>query len=116
GSGTPAGRGGGRGAAAPAAGATPPTAGAANAPAQAAPGRGAGGGRGTAPPDPDRMYGVRIFDISDPLKPRQVAGVHTCRGSHTHSLVTDPNDKDNIYIYVSGTSGIRSPDEKTGCV
>ena len=62
------------------------------------------------------MYGVRIFDITDPLKPRQVAGVQTCRGSHTHSLVTDPNDKDNIYIYVSGTSGIRSPDEKAGCV
>ena len=68
------------------------------------------------PPIPDRMYGVRIFDITDPMKPRQVAGVQTCRGSHTHSLVTDPNDKDNIYIYVSGTSGIRSSDEKAGCV
>ena len=67
------------------------------------------GGRGTAPPDPDRMYGVRIFDINDPLKPRQVAGVQTCRGSHTHSIVTDPNDKDNIYIYVSGTSGFDRP-------
>src|SRR5580765_2800844 len=116
GSATPAGRGGGRAATPPAAAATPPAAGAANQPAQAAPGRGAGGGRGTAPPDPDRMYGVRIFDITDPLKPRQVAGVQTCRGSHTHSLVTDPNDKDNIYIYVSGTSGIRSSDEKAGCV
>jgi hypothetical protein len=113
------GRGGGRGAAAPAAGATPPPAGvtpppagAANPPAQAA----AGGGRAAAPPDPDRMYGVRIFDISDPKKPRQVAGVQTCRGSHTHSIVTDPKDKDNIYIYVSGTSGIRTADEKAGCV
>ena len=90
---------------------TPPPAGAAN----AAPG-GRGGGRGTAPPDPDRMFGVRIFDITDPMKPRQVAVVQTCRGSHTHSLVTDPNDKDNIYIYVSGTAGIRSADEKAGCV
>ncbi|HYN09605.1 MAG TPA: hypothetical protein VES67_19645 [Vicinamibacterales bacterium] len=100
----------GRGAAAPpAAGATPPAAGAANQPAQ-------GAGRGTAPPDPDRMYGVRIFDISDPRKPRQVAGVQTCRGSHTHSIVTDPNDKENIYIYVSGNSSIRSPEEKAGCV
>ena len=62
------------------------------------------------------MYGVRIFDITDPLKPRQVAGVQTCRGSHTHSIVTDPKDKDNIYIYVSGSSGIRSADEKAGCV
>jgi hypothetical protein len=95
----------GRGAgAAPAAGATPPAAGAPAA------------GRGAAPPDPNRMYGVRIFDISDPRKPRQVAGVQTCRGSHTHSIVTDPNDKENIYIYVSGSSGIRSADEKAGCV
>ena len=79
-------------------------------------GAGGGGGRGQAPPDPDRMYGVRIFDITDPLKPRQVAGVQTCRGSHTHTLAVDPKDKDNIYIYVSGTSGVRSPQEKAGCV
>ena len=112
-------RGGGGGArgAAPAAGATPP-AGGATPPAGAAnqPAQGAGGGRAAAPPDPDRMYGVRIFDIADPRKPRQVAAVQTCRGSHTHSIVTDPNDKDNIYIYVSGTAGIRSADEKAGCV
>ena len=76
----------------------------------------AGGGRGAAPADPDRMYGVRIFDITDPRKPRQVAGVQTCRGSHTHSIVTDPKDKENIYIYVSGSSGIRSAEEKAGCV
>jgi hypothetical protein len=88
---------------------TPPAAGAPPAPAPA-------GGRGAAPPDPDRMYGVRIFDISDPRKPRQVAGVQTCRGSHTHSIVLDPNDKENIYIYVSGSSGIRSSEEKAGCV
>jgi hypothetical protein len=115
GSGGPPNRGG--GAAAPAAGATPP-AGAGNPPAAGAAGAagGRGGGRGTAPPDPDRMYGVRIFDISDPRKPRQVAGVQTCRGSHTHSIVTDPKDKDNIYIYVSGNSGIRSAEEKAGCV
>ena len=100
----------GRGAAAPpAAGATPPAAGAATPPAP-------GAGRGAAPADPDRMFGVRIFDISDPRKPRQVAAVQTCRGSHTHSLVTDPNDKENIYIYVSGNSGVRSAEEKAGCV
>ena len=91
--------------------ATPPAAGA---PAPAAPAP--AGGRGAAPPDPMRMYGVRIFDISDPRKPKQVAAVQTCRGSHTHSIVTDPNDKLNIYIYVSGSSGIRSADEKAGCV
>jgi hypothetical protein len=98
--------------------ATPPAGAAAGQPPPdaAAGGRGAGGGRGAAPPDPDRMYGVRIFDITDPRKPRQVAAVQTCRGSHTHSIVTDPNDKENIYIYVSGNSGIRSPEEKAGCV
>ncbi|MSO48408.1 MAG: hypothetical protein EXQ49_00655 [Acidobacteria bacterium] len=91
------------------AGAAPPTAGAAAPPAP-------GAGRGAAPADPNRMFGVRIFDISDPRKPRQVAAVQTCRGSHTHSLVTDPADKANIYIYVSGSSGVRSADEKAGCV
>lgn len=83
----------------------------------AAPPAGGGRGRGgAAPADPHRMFGVRIFDISDPRKPRQVAAVQTCRGSHTHSLVTDPNDKENVYIYVSGNSGVRSAEEMAGCV
>src|SRR6202046_1901649 len=51
----------------------------------------------------DRFRGVRIFDISDIKNPKQVAAVQTCRGSHTHTLVQDPNDKNNVYIYVSGT-------------
>ncbi|MEZ5318889.1 MAG: hypothetical protein R2752_15930 [Vicinamibacterales bacterium] len=80
------------------------------------PNAGRGRGAGAAQPDPNRMFGVRIFDISDPRRPRQVAGVQTCRGSHTHSIVTDPNDSENIYIYVSGTAGIRSAEEKAGCV
>jgi hypothetical protein len=63
----------------------------------------------------DRFRGVRIFDISDISKPRQVAAVQTCRGSHTHTLVVDPNDKDNVYIYVSGTSFVRQPEELSGC-
>jgi hypothetical protein len=58
---------------------------------------------------------VRIFDISDIKNPKQVAAVQTCRGSHTHTLVTDPNDKDNVYIYVSGTSFVRQPEELAGC-
>jgi hypothetical protein len=62
------------------------------------------------------MIGVRIFDISNPKSPKQVADVQTCRGSHTHSVAVDPKDKDNVYVYVSGTSGIRSPQEKSGCV
>jgi hypothetical protein len=63
----------------------------------------------------DRFRGVRIFDISDIKSPKQVAAVQTCRGSHTHTLVVDPNDKDNVYIYVSGTSFVRQAEELAGC-
>jgi hypothetical protein len=63
----------------------------------------------------DRFRGVRIFDISDIQNPKQVAAVQTCRGSHTHTLIVDPNDKDNVYIYVSGTSFVRQPEELAGC-
>ena len=63
----------------------------------------------------DRFRGVRIFDISDIRNPKQVAAVQTCRGSHTHTLVVDPNDKNNVYIYVSGTSFVRQPEELAGC-
>jgi len=63
----------------------------------------------------DRFRGVRIFDISDIRNPKQVAAVQTCRGSHTHTLVIDPNDKENVYIYVSGTSFVRQAEELAGC-
>jgi hypothetical protein len=63
----------------------------------------------------DRFRGVRIFDISNIKAPKQVAAVQTCRGSHTHTLVVDPNDKDNVYIYVSGTSFVRQEEELPGC-
>jgi hypothetical protein len=63
----------------------------------------------------DRFRGVRIFDISDVKNPKQVAAVQTCRGSHTHTLVVDPNDKNNVYIYVSGTSFVRQGEELAGC-
>jgi len=63
----------------------------------------------------DRFRGVRIFDISDIKNPKQVAAVQTCRGSHTHTLVVDPNDKENVYIYVSGTSFVRQSEELAGC-
>jgi hypothetical protein len=63
----------------------------------------------------ERFRGVRIFDISDLDHPRQVGAVQTCRGSHTHTLVTDPKDTENIYIYVSGTSVVRSDKELAGC-
>jgi hypothetical protein len=67
------------------------------------------------PAQKDRFRGVRIFDITDVKSPKQVAAVQTCRGSHTHTLVVDPNDKENVYIYVSGTSFVRQSEELAGC-
>ena len=67
------------------------------------------------PPSPDRIKGIRIFDITDLSQPKQVADVQTCRGSHTHTLVVDPKDKDNIYIYISGSAGVRPAEELAGC-
>jgi len=63
----------------------------------------------------ERFRGVRIFDISDIRAPRQVAAVQTCRGSHTHTLVPDPRDRNVLYIYNSGTSGVRKTDELSIC-
>src|SRR4029077_6785684 len=63
-----------------------------------------------------RMRGVRIFDISDIGHPKNVANVQTCRGSHTHTLLVDPKDPENVYVYVSGSSTVRSPNELQGCV
>jgi hypothetical protein len=67
------------------------------------------------PVSKERLRGIRVFDISDINHPKNVANVQTCRGSHTHTVVTDPNDKENVYIYVSGSSGVRSADELPGC-
>ena len=63
----------------------------------------------------ERFRGIRIFDMTDIDHPKQVADVQTCRGSHTHTLVTDPNDPANVYIYVSGTGPVRSGSELAGC-
>lgn len=71
--------------------------------------------QGMPAPSKDRFRGVRIFDISDIRSPKQVAAVQTCRGSHTHTLVIDPKDKNNVYIYVSGTSFVRQSEELPGC-
>jgi hypothetical protein len=68
------------------------------------------------PPSPDRFRGVRIFDITDLGNPKQVASVQSCRGSHTHTLVIDPKDHDNVYIYISGTGAVRQAEELAGCV
>lgn len=67
------------------------------------------------PPSPDRFRGVRIFDISDMAHPKQVAAVQSCRGSHTHSLLVDPKDKENVYVYISGTGQVRQGEELAGC-
>jgi hypothetical protein len=65
---------------------------------------------------PERFRGVRIFDISNLDRPRQVAAVQTCRGSHTHTLVEDPSDPDHLYVYVSGAAMVRPAEELEGCI
>jgi len=64
----------------------------------------------------DRLRGIRIFDITDIANPRYIANVQTCRGSHTHTVVSSPSDTANVYIYVSGSAPVRSPNELPGCV
>ncbi len=68
-----------------------------------------------APVSAERFRGIRIFDITDLRKPRQVAAVQTCRGSHTHTLVPDPTDPNTLYVYGSGTSTVRAGEELEGC-
>jgi hypothetical protein len=63
-----------------------------------------------------RLRGIRIMDISDIAHPKQIVTVQTCRGSHTHSLLVDPRDPDNVYVYVSGSSPVRPSAELPGCV
>ncbi len=63
----------------------------------------------------ERLRGIRIFDISDIRNPKYVSNVQTCRGSHTHSVLVDPNDSDNVYVYVSGSAPVRPEDELPGC-
>jgi hypothetical protein len=64
----------------------------------------------------ERLRGLRIFDISDIEHPKNVGNVQTCRGSHTHTLLVDPKDQENVYVYISGSSRVRSPSELAGCV
>jgi hypothetical protein len=63
-----------------------------------------------------RLRGLRIFDISDITAPKYVGNVQTCRGSHTHTLLVDPKDAANVYVYISGSAPVRSPSELGGCV
>jgi len=64
---------------------------------------------------PDRLRGIRIFEISNIRDPKYIANVQTCRGSHTHSLLVDPNDEENVYVYVSGSAPVRPEEELPGC-
>ena len=63
----------------------------------------------------ERFRGLRIFDISDLARPIQVGQVQTCRGSHTHSVVSGPGEDGKIIVYNSGTSSIRDQEELEGC-
>ena len=63
----------------------------------------------------ERFRGIRIFDISDLNAPRQIAAIQTCRGSHTHTQVLDPNDPNVLYLYNSATSGVRKTGELSIC-
>jgi hypothetical protein len=63
-----------------------------------------------------RLRGLRIFDIRDIAHPKNVGNVQTCRGSHTHSLLVNPKDPDTVYVYISGSSSVRSSSELAGCV
>jgi len=64
----------------------------------------------------ERVRGIRIFDITDVRNPKLLTSVQNCRGSHTHTVVEDPKDPNNIYIYISGSSGVRPAEEVPGCV
>jgi hypothetical protein len=64
---------------------------------------------------PLRLRGIRVMDVSDMSKPKYVGNVQTCRGSHTHTVVSDMNDPNNVYVYISGSSGVRDSAELPGC-
>jgi len=64
----------------------------------------------------ERFRGLRIFDISNLAGPVQVGQVQTCRGSHTHSIVSGPGKDGKIIVYNSGTSSVRDEEELAGCI
>jgi hypothetical protein len=72
-------------------------------------------GKGGVENPKDNMMGVRIYDVSNPAAPRLVKNVQTCKGSHTHTIVPHPKDKNTIYIYVSGSRDARPDSVLAGC-
>ncbi len=49
--------------------------------------------------DTDYWEGVKVFDVSNPVRPRYVSAVETDCGSHT--LTINPVGKNKVYVYVS---------------
>jgi hypothetical protein len=73
------------------------------------------GGASAPPPSPDRFRGVRIFDISDIVESETGRRrPELPRLAHAFAAV-DPKDKDNVYIYISGTGQVRQEEELAGC-
>jgi uncharacterized protein (DUF305 family) len=64
----------------------------------------------------ERFRGIRIFDIADLENPRQVGAVQTCRGSHTHSVISGPTKDGKVIVYNSGTSSVRDEEEMEQCI
>ncbi len=59
--------------------------------------------------------GVRIYDVSNPAAPKLIKNVETCKGSHTHTVIPSPTDKNIVYIYISGSQNARPETELAGC-
>ena len=72
------------------------------------------GGGGVQNPK-DRELGVRIFDVSDPRNPKLIKNIQNCRGSHTHTVLPHPTDRNIVYIYVGGSGGVRDTVEMPDC-
>ena len=72
-------------------------------------------GKGGVQDPKDHMAGVRIYDVSNPAEPKLVKNVQTCKGSHTHTLIPSPTDKNVVYLYVSGSNGARPDSVLAGC-
>ncbi|HKO33779.1 MAG TPA: hypothetical protein VJY85_08550, partial [Candidatus Limnocylindria bacterium] len=59
--------------------------------------------------------GIRVFDVSEARRPRLITSVATDCGSHTNTLVPDP-DHDRLLLYVSSYALSIEPDLAPGCV
>lgn len=57
--------------------------------------------------DPTGWEGVRIFDVSDPNRPRFIKGVYTDCGAHTITLY--PKTNDDLLVYVSSYPLVPGP-------